>query len=893
MSAPLATYRLQLHEGFPFDSAAEIAGYLRELGVSHVYCSPCLQAAAGSTHGYDVVDYQRVSEELGGEEARERFCAKLKQLGLGQVLDIVPNHMSIAAGNRWWWDTLENGASSRYAMYFDIEWNAPEERLRDKILLPMLGDQYGLVLKAKQIVLARDGGSFVFHYFEHAFPAAPESMAELLAQCARTTSSERLGFLAASFARLPQAEPGDWETVESRHRDKEVLRELLRALLDERADVADEIDSEIRIVNEDLHALDALLQKQNYRLARWRSAGQELAYRRFFDVNALIGVRMVDERIFADTHRLVLEWLRWGDLDGVRVDHPDGLRDPEQYFRWLRNAAPRDVWILAEKILQRNEQLPDSWSVAGTTGYDFLNLAGGLFIDPAGEAPLTDFVREITGDAKPFRDLAREKKLTVLSDLLGSDVNRLTALFLEICERNLDHRDYTRHELHEAIPEVIADLGIYRTYVRAREKSISDLDRRVIGQAVEHAIAARSDLDARLFLFLGDVLTLNVDGPAESDFVMRFQQISAAAMAKGVEDTAFYSDLRLVALNEVGGDPARFGVSIAEFHEWCRDAQAQTPLTMLATSTHDTKRSEDVRSRIGVLSEIPMAWGDAVRGWIRTNARYRSGDSPGAKAEYLLYQTLVGAWPISKDRLSEYMKKAAREAKEQTSWLAPNEEFEKAMITYVEGVLGDAKFIARLEQFLARVVPASRIYSLAQTLLKCTAPGVPDFYQGAELWTEDLVDPDNRRPVNYTIRKKLLCEVGRMRLDVDQIVARENEGLPKLWTIVKALEVRRERSESFGDRGSYTPLYATGDRADHVVAYQRGDDVIVAVPRLIANLDIRRSAGSENGWGETRLEFPAGGWTNQFTGESINGGSLRVATLFEHFPCGLLTRNSS
>jgi len=559
------------------------------------------------------------------------------------------------------------------------------------------------------------------------------------------------------------------------------------------------------------------------------------------------------------------------------VDHPDGLRDPAQYFRRLRAAAP-DAWIVAEKILARGERLPESWPVAGTTGYDFLNLAGGLFVDARGEAPMNEFYREFTGEPADFAAIAREKKSLILRVLLGSDINRLTALFVQICESHRDHRDYTRHELHEAIREIVASFPVYRTYIEAGKGTVSESDALYIGRAADDAEAARGDLDERLFEFLRDILLLRVRGAQESEFVMRFQQITAAAMAKGVEDTAFYGYLRLVALNEVGGDPSHFGTAVDEFHKWCEDAQTRQPFSMLATSTHDTKRSEDVRTRISLLSEIPELWADAVRRWSAANARYRTGDFPDRKTEYLLYPTLVGAWPISRDRLVDYARKAVREAKDLTSWIAPKAPFEEALEKFIDGVLADAEFVAGLEDFLHRLIAPARATSLSLTLLKLTAPGIPDTYQGTELWDLSLVDPDNRRPVDYASRRRLLAELDGLK--AEQILERSDEGLPKLWTIRQALRVRNSRPESFGAEGTYQALWPSGPKAGHVIGFERGRDVIAIAPRLLMGLDR---------WDATSIEIPEGTWSNQLTGDTLAGGKVDLGVLLARFPVALLT----
>src|SRR5579883_2662778 len=872
-----STYRLQLHSGFSFDDASATLDYLHDLGISHVYCSPYLQAAPGSTHGYDVVDYHHVNRELGGEAARQRFYEKLAELGMGQVLDIVPNHMAIGRDNAWWWDTLENGALSRYAPYFDIDWNPPEERLRNKILLPLLGDHYGRVLASGELTLARDGGAFLVRYYERRFPVAPESIAPLLARAAVESHSAELGFLADSLERPPLIAESDWSSLFARDRNKVVIRGLLSGLLQRDSSAAAAVDALIAETNADPDALDAVLSRQNYRLSRWRTAERELVYRRFFDINTLVGVRMEDEHVFEDAHLLILEWLRRGELDGIRVDHPDGLRDPAQYFRRLRRAAPESTWIVAEKILQPGEQLPASWNIAGTTGYDFLNLAGGLFIDPRGEAPLNELYRDFTGEPVDFAAVAHDKKVQVLREILGSDLNRLTGIFLQICEDHREERDYTRHEIHEAIREVIAAFPVYRTYVRAAAGEISDSDQTYIAQSIAAAKRARPDLEERLFDFLADVLCLHLDGDLESEFVMRFQQVTAAAMAKGVEDTAFYSYLRLVSLNEVGGDPGRFGTSIDAFHNACIATQQNNPRTMLASSTHDTKRSEDARARIGVLSEMPAEWSEAVRKWSGANAKYRTGELPDRKTEYLLYQTLVGSWPISKERLWGYMRKAAREAKERTSWIAPNAPYEEALEKFTNSILDDPEFISEVERFLNPLMEHARTTSLALALLKLTAPGIPDIYQGTELWDLSLVDPDNRRPVDFSLRRKLFSELDS--LCPGQIMARAAEGLPKLWTIRQALRTRNSRPRSFGAEGNYQPLWASGPKASHVIAFQRGSDVITIVPRLVASLDT---------WDGTVIEIPEGRWRNPFTDCVIESGKIEIESLLAKFPVALL-----
>lgn len=878
---PLSTYRVQFRPEFGFDDAAALAGYLADLGITHLYSSPYLQAARGSTHGYDVIDPTRVNEELGGEEGHARLCKALGAAGLGQVLDVVPNHMAITERrNTWWWDVLENGPSSRYAFYFDVDWDPPQARLRNTVLLPILGDHYGRALEAGEMKLVRRDGKFEIHYHEHRMPVAPPSLDTLLAGAARRCGSPDLAFIADSYGQLPLATLTDRESVARRHRDKEVLAGQLARLCEEKPGVAAAVDSVVEEWNADPDRLDELLQRQNYRPALWRTAGQELDYRRFFDVHTLIGLRTEDAAVLGDTHSLIFRWLKEGVLDGVRIDHPDGLRDPKQYFDRLRAAAP-EAWIVVEKILEPGEPLRESWPVDGTTGYDFLNLSGGLFVDRAAEQALTDLYTEMTGESPAWAELVREKKLLVLGDLLASDVNRLAEVFLQVCERHRRHRDYTRFELRQAIREVVACFPVYRTYVRAEAGEVSPEDVCELEEAIEAAKAHRSDLPPDLFDFFRDLLLLKYRGDVESELVMRFQQLTGPAMAKGVEDTAFYNYHRLVSLNEVGGSPGAFGISIEEFHRVCAENQRRWPVALLATSTHDTKRSEDVRARISLLSEIPERWSEAVRRWFTHNEKHLRGGSPDRNAQYLLYQTLVGAWPISVERVQVYMEKAAREAKAQTSWTRVNAEYEEALKRFIQDILEDRDFVSDLEGFVDPLVEPGRINSLAQALLKMTAPGVPDFYQGTELWDLSLVDPDNRRPVDYELRRRLLDELGK-GLSPQEVLARMDDGLPKLWLIRQGLRLRRRRPGALGPESTYEPLQVSGEKADHAVAFLRGGEVAAVVPRLVLKLG--------GNWGDTVLDLPEGRWRNELTGEEVAGGRIGLGELLARFPVALLAR---
>ena len=875
---PTATYRLQLHGAFTFDDAREIAPYLRELGISHVYSSPYLQATEGSTHGYDVVDHNAVNEELGGVEGHQALQIELGRVGLGQVLDIVPNHMAIGTrANRWWWDVLENGPSSRFAEHFDVEWNPPEARLTNLVLVPVLGDHFGRVLEAGELKLQREGGKFHVKYHAHEFPVAPKTLPLILKRACSRMESDELAFISDAFNGLPDATETDAARILRRHRDKEILSRQLADLCSGDPHIAEAVDHALAEINHDPDLLDEILSNQNYRLAFWRTAGRELGYRRFFDINTLAGLRMQRERVFKDTHRLILEWLRRGVLDGVRIDHPDGLRDPEEYFRRLRKAAPK-AWVVAEKILEPGEKLRESWDVAGTTGYDFIFRAGSLFVDPAGDEPLTRIYTEFTGNSADYHALIRERKHQVLRGTLGSDVNNLTQMFLAVCERHRRYRDFVRHEIHHALRELVACFPVYRTYVRDGGGVHPD-DRRHIETAIVCAKNSRPDLPPDLFDFLQSVLLAEEAGESEGEFVARFQQFTGPAMAKGVEDTAFYVFNRLSSLNEVGGDPSCFGVSVDEFHRLTAESQANWPTAMLATSTHDTKRSEDVRCRLHLLSEIPDEWGEAVRRWSAHNEKHRNGDMPDRNMEYLFYQALVGAWPIDADRTANYMEKASREAKTFTSWTDPNRPYDEALQSFVRRALDDREFLDDVAAFASRLIEPGRINSLALTLLKLTAPGVPDIYQGTEIWDLSLVDPDNRRPVDYEHRQRLLREAKGM--GAEQVLARMDDGISKIWLIHKTLGLRRSH-EAWFNPGTYEPLYATGEKADHVVAFMRGGGAITVVPRLPIRLG--------GLWKQTVLHVPEGQWTNVLTEERIQAGDQPVTQIFGRFPLALLRR---
>ena len=877
-----ATYRVQLHSGFTFDDAAAIAGYLAALGVSHLYCSPILQAAAGSTHGYDVVDPGRLNAELGGAPGYQRLAGHLAGAGLRQVLDIVPNHMALAGrANAWWWDVLENGPSSRYASYFDIDWDPPERKLTATVLMPVLGDQYGRVLEAGEIVVSRQGGSFAVRYYDHEAPISPRTLGGLLTKAAARAGSEELESLAVAFSRLPHGRRTDRAAVVERHRDKEVLRARLAELCATDLGVAAAVDAEVEALNHDPDALDDLLSQQNYRLAYWRTGAEELSYRRFFDIESLAGLRAEDEAVFADTHRLILRLVADGTVDGLRVDHVDGLADPEGYLVRLRDAT-RGGYVVVEKILEDDEELPRSWPVAGTTGYEFLNHVNQLFVDSRHEAAIRACYTRFTGQGQDFAEVVHAAKRQIMREDLATEVERLTALLADVCERHRRHRDYTRRELRDALRELIAAFPVYRTYVRAGHP-VTAADRAHVAAAVAAARQRLPDLDAELTGFIGELLTGGYPGEAEAGFAVRFAQVSAPVMAKGVEDTAFYRYQPLVCLNEVGGDPGRFGRPVADFHHAMAGAARRWPEAMLTLSTHDTKRSGDVRARISLLSELPGEWERAVGRWAERNQGHKHGGWPDRNAEYLLYQTLVGAWPIDPGRAGAFMRKAAREAKVYTSWIDPNARYDDALSAFVTAVLADQGFVADLEGFLAghRLVERGRVSSLAQTALLLTCPGVPDLYQGTELWDLSLVDPDNRRAVDYQVRRgllDLLADGGP-----EEALARSDEGGPKLWLIHRVLGHRCRHPDAYGPGSGYEPLHVHGPWSRHAVAFARTGGLAVVVPRLVASLD--------DAWPGTTVGLPDGDWVDVLTGEKADGGSVSVATLLRRFPVAVLGRD--
>jgi (1->4)-alpha-D-glucan 1-alpha-D-glucosylmutase len=899
---PRATYRVQLHAGFTFDDAASVAGYLRRLGVSHLYLSPVLQATPGSTHGYDVVDPGRVSADLGGEAGHERLQQALGAAGLGQLLDIVPNHMAVGGrDNVWWWDVLENGPASQYATFFDVDWDPPESKLRNTILLPVLGDHYGRELEAGHLQVEREGGGFVLRYHEHAAPIAPRTLDGLLtAAAARLPSDdeergaasdeaphggpqEALESIATAFGRLPVATDTDPASMRERQRDKEILRTRLEDLCLSDPQVGVAIDAEVDALNADVDRLDALLDRQNFRMAWWKTAGEELDYRRFFDINDLAGLRVEDPEVFAASHHLILSWLHDGVIDGVRIDHVDGLLDPGRYLERLIEAAP-GAWVVVEKILEGTEVLPEGWPVAGTTGYDWLNLVVGLFDDRDGCERIVTIYREWTGMAERFEEIVHRAKHAVLDGPLAADLRRLSNAFAVICESHRRYRDYTGRDLTDTLAEVLAGFSVYRTYLEAGRPA-GPADVAHVESAVLAAGIRRQDLDDELLAFVRDVLLLRVPGEDEEDLALRFQQVSGPVMAKAVEDTTFYRYMPLTWRNEVGGDPGRPGAGPEEFHEALVRAHEHHPQALLATSTHDTKRAEDVRARLAVLAEMPDEWAAAVERWRKVNEARGTVVPPDRNTEWLLYQSVVGAWPITAERAAAYMEKATREAKVHTSWTQPDEYYDISLRRFVEEMLGDPDLTADIEGFVDRLCRPGWTVALGQKLLTLTAPGVPDLYQGSECWDLSLVDPDNRRPVDYDLRRRLL-EAAEGSTAADAWAAESGDGGTKLAVVHAALTLRAEHPAWYGagPEGAYEPLSARGAAADHLVGFVRGGRAATVATRLPVGLE---AAG---GWGDTTLDLPDGRWVDRMTRQAWEG-SFGVADLLARLPVALLERS--
>ncbi|ADV67452.1 malto-oligosyltrehalose synthase [Deinococcus maricopensis] len=930
---PRATYRLQLHAGFNFDAARRALPYLERLGVSDVYLSPIWQAAPGSTHGYNVTDHARVSDELGGERAFTRLARDARARGLGVLVDFVPNHMGVEGGaNPYWEDVLEHGQASRYAHFFDIDWNPLRRGLQNRVLLPTLGDQYGRVLERNELQVTRTGGRLFLAYWERKLPLSPRTLAPLLTRAgalltlgADDPSRLELASVALQAAHLPGATDAlAREDRVMRAQEALVMRRRLEGLTEAAPEVGRALDAAITELNADPVKLDALISEQNYRLAYWRVAAEEINYRRFFDINDLAALRMEDPDVFDWAHSALLRLLGDGLITGVRLDHTDGLYDPRGYFEALQDRAraalgaaeadDKPLYVVAEKILEPGEALPASWAIHGTTGYDFLAQLNGVFVNERAERDFTRAFRWFTGAEASYGETLHSTKHLIQRVSLSSEVNVLAEHLLRIAEADLRSRDFTLSSLRDAIREVIAAFPVYRSYVR-EDGSREPGDDAHIRAAVRDARRLNRDLDPTVLQYLEDVLLLRAPDEAHraayAGFALRFQQLTGPVTAKGAEDTAFYRYVRLVALNEVGGDPALFGTSLNAFHKETRGRADAWPHAMLATSTHDTKRGEDTRARLTALTEMPQVWADAIETLSDVGEEY-ARDLGGVRApsradEYAFYQNALGAWTGVTDeafvgRMVDYMLKAAREAKVHTSWAQQDEAYEGALTDFVRGLLADERAVGVLRDLHERTRVAGASNGLAATLVRLTAPGVPDTYQGSEGWNLSLVDPDNRRPVPYPALGRTLTrierEAARNALKLAQTLLRDfMTGDVKLLVTWAALQARRAHPELFM-HGTYTPITA----GRHVLAFARTHGAQVAVtvtPRLTALLTRDPHAWAVGAaWGSRTLPLPSAGvYVNVLTGERHRARGreprLPLAALLRTFPLALLIRQDT
>ncbi len=914
-----STYRLQLHAGFGFADAARITAHLHALGVSHAYASPYLAAESGSTHGYNLTDPRRLNPEIGDDAAFTAWTRGLAERGMGHIVDVVPNHMSASTANAWWADVLENGPSSIYGGHFDIEWHPPKDALENKVLLPVLGAQYGEVLEKGELTVEREGGSFFVRYWERRLPVNPSSLVPLLERALASFAvppedprRQELESILTGLRHLPPPSETDPERQRERHREKEVLKRRLEALCEDEA-ARDAVDGAVTATNgkpgdpRSFDDLDRLLVDQCYRLAFWRVATEEINYRRFFDINDLAAIRMELDAVFDESLDLLLRFVEDGRLDGIRLDHTDGLYDPQGFFEKLRRAAEergrRDLYVVVEKILAHGEVLPRAWPIDGTTGYDFLVQASGVFVDARSEAAFTRLWADVSGDARPFGAHVADAKRTIMRASLSSEVHMLAIRLERIAMKDRRSRDFTYAALRRAITETVTAFPVYRTYVRP-DGSREATDEQILARAIRLAKRRNPEVSPSVFDFLRDVLLLapseGDDRDARVEVSMRFQQLTGPVMAKGVEDTAFYTYLRFAASNEVGGHPERFGTSTAELHAANAARAASFPHAMIATSTHDTKRGEDVRMRLAVLSELPEAWEDWVRGWLAQSQPLQTElddeRGPSEPDRYLLFQTLLGAWPLASEpdaafgeRIVAYAVKAAREAKQRTSWLSTNEPYEEALRTFVLGVLAEPTLSRSLGARARSIARHGASNGLALAVLKAASPGIPDTYQGSETWDLRLVDPDNRAPVDY----EALARLGERARAADptELLETFEDGAIKLRVLGACLRARRERPDLLVS-GSYVPL----DAPDEAVAFARRDDRDEALC-LVTRLPVRATRGRApwaigNVWGDCAVAVRDGRFRDVVTGRAltVTDGRLALRDAFAVLPVSLLLR---
>jgi len=940
---PTCTYRLQFNRWFTFAQAREIVPYLRALGISDVYASPYFQAGPESLHGYDITDHNNLNPAIGSQEDFDAWIAELHAHGVGQVLDFVPNHMGIAEpGNKWWADVLENGPSSMYAPYFDIDWRPLKSDLRGKVLLPILTDQYGRVLERGELQVRFEEGAFYLAYKNQKLPIAPgtyrfvlEMALENLVEYKGEEFYAEFQIILTALEYLPRRTETDPEKIAERAREKEIVKRRLERRCQEAPQVQRAIEKALAQINgrpgdpRSFDRLDELLNAQSYRLAFWRVAAEEINYRRFSDVNDLAAIRMELPEVFDAAHQLVVDLVRTGAVTGLRIDHPDGLYLPKEYLEALQRRCgkvlgiplPKDgraVYMIAEKILTGAEKLRSDWPLHGTTGYDFANQVAGVFVDTSTEAATTRTFHRFIGHTMHFGHLVYAKKRLVMRIALANEVEVLGNMLDRLSEKNRWYRDFTFEALARAVRETIACFPVYRTYL-APGQPVSDEDRQVIERAIAAAKRRNPAIEESIFNFLRDILLFrfpeNLDAQGREEhmqFVLRFQQFTGPIMAKGLEDTAFYIYNRLAALNEVGGEPQQFGLSVDAFHERNLDRHRHWPVTLLATSTHDTKRSEDVRARMVAISEIPELWRRSLQRWRTVNRRWKKDvnelEAPDANEEYLLYQTLLGTWPVGAngapaenagpeyiERIQAYMTKALNEAKLNTSWIQPNEEWLAATRDFVAKILEPStknKFLLTFLPVAQEIARLGAVNALAQALLKLTSPGVPDIYQGNEVWNYSLVDPDNRRPVDYKVRAEMLSCLTSKR--PEDLLQNWPDGRIKMFLTQRALHFRNEHVELFRN-GDYLPLRAIGTLADCCISFARRLDrhwAVVIVPRLSSRIGFPPVGDV---WKDTAIELPENLALERgreiFTGREllIQNRQIRVADALSILPFAMVT----
>jgi len=940
---PTCTYRLQFNRQFTFAQAREIVPYLHALGVSDAYASPYFQARAESLHGYEITDHNKLNAAIGSRAEYDAWVVELHAHQMGQVLDFVPNHMGIAEPlNHWWMDVLENGPSSMYAPYFDIDWHPLKSDLHDKVLLPILSDQYGRVLERGELRVRFEEGAFYLNYHERKLPIAPGTYRYILKIALQNLAEHKdqdfygeLQSIMTALEYLPRHTETDPRRIAERVREKEIVKRRLERRCAEAPEVQQAIENALRQINgkpgnaRSFDALDELLNAQSYRLAFWRVAAEEINYRRFFDVNDLAAIRMELPEVFDEAHKLLLDLVRAGAVTGLRIDHPDGLYLPQEYFEKLQRrcaealgmALPQDgrsVYMIVEKILTGGERLRKDWPVHGTTGYDFANYVTQLLVDSSAETEITKIFHRFLGHSLHFGHLAYAKKLLVMRLALANDVDVLGNMVDRLSEQNRWYRDFTLEALARAVRETIACFPVYRTYL-APGRPVSDEDRQVVERAVAAAKRRNPALEESVFNFLRDILlfrfpeNVNDDArAAHTHFVLKFQQATGPIAAKGLEDTVFYIYNRLAALNEVGGEPHQFGIGIDAFHERNLDRQRSWPATLLATSTHDTKRSEDVRARMVAISELPQLWRRSIQRWRLLNRKWKrtidEAQAPDPNEEYLLYQTLLGTWPVNTHseaeqsasaeyvaRIQAYMAKALNEAKLNTSWIRPNEDWLGAMRDFVAKILEKSsknKFLPNFLPVAEEIARLGAINSLTQTLLRLTSPGVPDIYQGNEIWDFSLVDPDNRRPVDYKHRRKMLASIAKAK--PEELLQSWSDGRIKMFLTQRVLQFRREHADLF-QSGNYLPLKASGNLADCCINFARqlNDEwVVVIAPRLSSRIGFP-PVGER--WKDTSLELPEtfslGNMRELFTNRPVrfDGRKLDIAEGLSVLPFAVIT----